>query len=77
MKSTTLNITRSQQGNSKGLPEKVGKHFKRVNAALSGKHTQQLYDRLSWKDASVLMQLRTGMAKLNEYLYRINVAQAD
>jgi hypothetical protein len=77
MKSTTLNIARSQQGTSKALPEKVGKHVKRVDAALPGKHTRQLYDRLSWKEASVLAQLRTGMARLNVYLHRINVAQTD
>ena len=40
-------------------------------------HTRQLYDRLSWKEASVLAQLRTGMARLNGYLYRINVAETD
>jgi hypothetical protein len=44
MKSTTLSIARSQQGTSKGLPEKVGKHVKRVDVALPGKHTQQLYN---------------------------------
>jgi hypothetical protein len=54
MKSTTLNIARSQQGTSKGLPENVGKHVKRVDAALPCKHTRQLYDRLIWKEASVL-----------------------
>ena len=77
MKSTTLNIARSQAATSKGLPENVGRHAKRVDAALPGKHTRQLYDRLSWKEASVLAQLRTGMARLNGYLYRINVAQTD
>jgi hypothetical protein len=77
IKSTTLNITRSQQGTSKGLPEKVGKHVKKVDAALPGKHTRQLYNRLSWKEASMLAQLRTGMARLNVYLHRINVAQTD
>lgn len=54
-----------------------GRHAKRVDAALPGKHTRQLYDQLSWKEASVLAQLRTGMARLNGYLYRINVAQTD
>jgi hypothetical protein len=77
IKSITLNIARSQQGTSKALPEKVGKHVKRVDAVLPGKHTRQLYDRLSWKEASVLAQLQTGMARLNVYLYRINVAQTD
>jgi hypothetical protein len=77
MKSTTLNIARSQAATNKGLPENVGRHAKRVDAALPGKHTRQLYDQLSWKEASVLAQLRTGMARLNGYLYRINVAQTD
>ncbi|KAI2955871.1 hypothetical protein CBS147352_10985 [Aspergillus niger] len=77
MKSTTLNLARSQAVTTKALPEDVGRHVKRVDAALPGKHTRQLYDGLSWKEATVLAQLRTGMARLNEYLYRINVAQTD
>jgi hypothetical protein len=75
MKSTILNIAQSQAATSKGLPENVGRHAKRVDAALPGKHTRQLCDHLSWKEASVLTQLRTGMARLNGYLYRINVAR--
>lgn len=77
MKSTTLNIARPQAATSHGLPENLGRHAKSVDAALPGKHTRQLYDRLSWKKASVLAQLRTGMARLNGYLYRINVADTD
>jgi hypothetical protein len=66
-----------QAAASKGLPENVGRHVKRVDAALPEKHTRQLYDRLSWKEASALAQLRTGMARLNGHLFRINVAQTD
>ncbi|CEJ62705.1 Putative Reverse transcriptase [Penicillium brasilianum] len=77
MKSTTLKIARSQAAPSNDLPGNVGRHVKRVDAALPGKHTRQLYDRLSWKEASVLAQLRTGMARLNSYLCRINVADSD
>ncbi|OQE10076.1 hypothetical protein PENFLA_c095G04748 [Penicillium flavigenum] len=77
MKSTTLNIARAQAVPSNDLPANIGRHAKRVDAALPGKHTRQLYDRLSWKEASVLAQLRTGMARLNGYLYRINVADTD
>lgn len=77
MKSTTLNIARKRAGPSNGLPENTGRHAKRVDAALPGKHTRQLYDQLSWKEASVLAQLRTGMARLNAYLSRINVAETD
>ncbi|KAJ5730151.1 uncharacterized protein N7483_004659 [Penicillium malachiteum] len=77
MKSTTLNLARSQVNTGKSLPENVGKHVKRVDIALPGKHTRQLYDRLSWKEVSVLAQLRTGMARLNGYLSQINVAETD
>jgi hypothetical protein len=69
MKSTTSNIARSQAVPRDGLPVDIGKHAKRVDAALPGRHTRQLYDRLSWKEASVLAQLRTGMARPNVYLY--------
>lgn len=77
MKSTTLNFARPQAATWKDLPENVGEHSKRVDAALPGKHTRQLYDRLSWKEASVLAQLRTGMARLNGYLHRLKAAQTD
>ena len=77
MKSTTLNLAQSQVNPGNSLPENVGKHVKRVDSALPGKHTRQLYDRLSWKEASVLAQLRTGMARLNGYLSQINVAETD
>ncbi|KAJ5288046.1 hypothetical protein N7478_003732 [Penicillium angulare] len=77
MKSTTLNIARSQAVPSSELPENIGRHAKRVDAALPGKHTRQLYDCLTWKEATVLAQLRTGMARLNGYLNQINVAETD
>ncbi|CEJ61866.1 Putative Reverse transcriptase [Penicillium brasilianum] len=77
MKSTTLKIARSQAAPSNDLPGNVGRHVKRVDAALPGKHTRQLYDPLSWKEASVLAQLRTGMARLKSYLCRINVADTN
>ncbi len=76
-RSTTLSIARSKRGNTKCLPEKVGSHSKRVDAALPGKHTRQLYDRLAWREARVLAQLRTGMTRLNAYLHRIKVAATD
>ncbi|KZL63694.1 putative transposable element [Colletotrichum incanum] len=46
-------------------------------AALPGKHTRQLYDSLSWKQASILAQLRTGMARLNWYLHQIGAAASE
>lgn len=77
MKSTTLNLARSQAVPRNTLPADVGKHAKRVDAALPGRHTQLLYDRLSRKEATVLAQLRTSIARLNGYLYRINAADTD
>jgi ribonuclease HI len=77
MRSTTLRIARAKRDTTKALPEKVGRHSKRVDAALPGKHTRQLYDHLSRKEAAVLSQLRTGMARLNSYLYRIDAAESD
>lgn len=77
MKSTTLNLARPQAVPRNILPQDVGYHAKRTDAALPGKHTRLLYDCLSWKEATVLAQLRTGMARLNGYLYRINPAATD
>ena len=77
MRSTTLRIAQAKRDTTRRLPEKVGKHSKRVDTALPGKHTRQLYDRLSGKEASVLAQLRTGMARLNGYLHRIAVVESD
>jgi hypothetical protein len=77
MRSTTLNIARSSQRASKRLPDNVGKFSKKVDAALPGKHTRLLYDGLSRREASVLAQLRTGMARLNGYLFRISIAASQ
>ena len=77
MRSTTLNLTRAELGTTKKLPDNVGQHSKRIDKALPGKHTRQLYEGLSWREATVLAQLRTGMARLNTYLHRINAAPTD
>ncbi|EXA29119.1 hypothetical protein FOVG_19340 [Fusarium oxysporum f. sp. pisi HDV247] len=74
MRSTTLNIARSGQCTRKQLPDNVGKFSTRVDAALPGKHIRLLYDGLSRREASVLAQLRTGMARLKGYLFWIRVA---
>ena len=76
MRSITHNIAR-KQGNIKKVPEKVGNYSKRIDTALSGKHTRQLYDQLSQKESNVLAQLRTGMAQLNTYLHRIKACNTD
>jgi ribonuclease HI len=68
MRSTTLNIQKQKLKTERCIPEKVGKHAKRIDAALPGNHTRLLYDELPWTERSVLAQLRTGMSALNNYL---------
>ncbi len=77
MRSTTLNNARAKLGATRPLPEKVGSHSKRVDAALPGKHTRQLYDQRPWAEATILAQLRTGMNRLNTYLFRIGAVGSD
>jgi hypothetical protein len=77
VKSTTLNVARAKRGTTRSLPENVGKLSKRVDTALPGKHTQKLYDQLTQREASMLAQLRTGMARLNLYLFIIKAAPSD
>jgi hypothetical protein len=76
-RSTTLNIARAALGATRSLPEKTGKLSKKVDIALPGKHTRILYDQLTQKEASVLAQLRTGIARLNSYLFLIKAAPSD
>ncbi|KAM6513243.1 hypothetical protein FALCPG4_18928 [Fusarium falciforme] len=73
-RSTTLSIAEAERQSTERLPEGVGKYSKKVDSALPGKHTRKLYDLLTWKEARVLAQLRTGMARLNGYLYQIGAA---
>ena len=54
-----------------------GKHSRDVDAALPGKHTKVIYDMLNKKEAGILSQLRTGMARINSYLHRIGAAGTD
>ncbi|KAL9563893.1 hypothetical protein ACKAV7_011928 [Fusarium commune] len=75
-KTTILSGTRAGLRNERKLQDGVGRYSK-VDLALPGKHTRLLYNQLSWKEASVLAQLRTGMARLNGYLYQIRAAPSD
>jgi hypothetical protein len=58
------------------LPAGVGRYSKELDAALPGDHTKGLYDPLTKAEASILAQLRTGMARLNGYLHRIGAAES-
>ncbi|KZL63698.1 reverse transcriptase [Colletotrichum incanum] len=76
--STALgNALQRAQAINRRLPEGVGNFSKKVDAALPGIHMRQLYDDLSRKQASVLAQLRTGMARLNWYLHQMGAVATD
>ena len=76
-KSTIINKARAERRKGKTLPREVGQHLKRIDTALPGRHTQILYNALGRKEAGLLAQLRTGMARLNGYLHQIGVVESD
>jgi hypothetical protein len=76
-KSTIINIARAERRKHRTLPEEVGKHFEKIDAAIPGRHTRKLYNAFGRKEACILAQLRTGMARLNGYLHHIGVADTD
>ena len=75
-KSTVINNVIAR-GKARTLPDGVGKYSREIDTALPGKHTRTLYDALKRREASVLAQLRTGMARLNGYLHQIGAAESD
>jgi hypothetical protein len=76
-KSTILNVAKAKRRIDKTLPNGVGKHLKKIDTALPGRHTRTLYDALGRREANMLAQLRTGMARLNGYLHRIGAVESD
>jgi hypothetical protein len=76
MGSTMLSVARSMVPVNSNLPDNVGKHSKKIDKALPGKHTKTIYQ-LTSREASVLVQLRTGMSSSNDHLYRIEAAPSD
>lgn len=67
----------AQQRQCARLPVRVGKYSKRIDTALPGEHTRGLYDQLERREAETLVQLRTGMARLNGYLHKIGAAASE
>ena len=47
-----------------------------LDTALPGKHTKDMYDQMTGKQAAVLCQLRTGMNRLNSYLAKIRAKES-
>ncbi|EHK19849.1 uncharacterized protein TRIVIDRAFT_193271 [Trichoderma virens Gv29-8] len=74
MQSTTLNLEKKKLTSERHFPDGVGKHSKRVDAALPGQHTRQLYDNRPWIERNVLAQMRTDRTRLNNSMYRIHAA---
>lgn len=54
----------------------IGRAIKAIDAAFPGKHTKALYRSRSRAEAGLLVQLRTGACRLNEYLFKIDVAES-
>jgi hypothetical protein len=76
-KATTFRIAKIETQQEQTLPAGVGQYSKELDVALPGKHTKALYNALKRPEANVLAQLRTGMARLNGYLYRIGAVDSD
>ena len=76
-RSTRTRLVVAQLHQQRRLPDRVGGYSKRIDRALPGKHTQALYDGLKRREADVLSQLRTGMARINSYLSKIGAAESD
>jgi hypothetical protein len=75
-KATILHEMRERIKVNRALPEGIGRYSKELDAALPGKHTKALYDTLN-KKRRAYCQLRTGMARINSYLYRIRASGTD
>jgi hypothetical protein len=74
-KATVLHLA-NQKLQGKSI-ERVGEYTRKLDTALPGRHTRILYNSFNHTGASILAQLRTGMARLNGYLHRIGAAESD
>jgi hypothetical protein len=74
-KSTVLCLAKQEHEGK--LIEGVGEYTRKLDTALPGKHTRLLYNGFKRTEACILAQLRTGMSRLNGFLYRINAAETD
>lgn len=74
---TAYNKARNTLRQPKRIPTGVGRYTKELDAAIPGKHTKKLYDALDKREAGVLAQLRTGMSRLNGYLYKIGATDTE
>ena len=75
-RSTTIRRVIEALKLSRTLPGETGNFTAKLDKALPGKHTKKLYDNLKKTEAKILIQLRTAMGRINEYLYRIGAAES-
>ncbi|KAI7768292.1 hypothetical protein LZL87_014184 [Fusarium oxysporum] len=75
-RSTRIRLAMTKQSQTTPLG-RFRKYSKTIDMALPGKHTRALYDLLTRKEADVLVQLRTGLAKLNNFLHKIDTVESD
>ncbi|EAQ90194.1 hypothetical protein CHGG_06813 [Chaetomium globosum CBS 148.51] len=77
-KSTAMRLAMERQRATRVLPVGVGKFSKAMDAALPGKHTRHLYDKLKRKEALAYWRSsEPGMARLNGFLSRIGAVESD
>jgi hypothetical protein len=58
-------------------PTMFGESVCRIDTAWPGDHTRRVYDSLSKRQASALVQLRTGMTPLNGYLHFMGASETS
>lgn len=76
-KATAIRLAMDTTHQDWTLPEGIGKYSKAIDIALPGKHVKDLYNGLNRKEAKTLVQLRTGMSRLNSYLNKIGAVDSD
>ena len=76
-KATILAAILQKSREKRELPKGIGKYTIEIDGALPGKHTKLLHDSFKRTEAEILAQLRTGMARLNEYLHRTRASESD
>ena len=54
-----------------------GRYTKNIDRALPQRHSKRLDGSLGHEYSNILAQLRTGKARLNSYLHRINAVSTD
>jgi hypothetical protein len=69
-----INRDRSEGPNPFDTTRLPGQYTWKMDQALPGKHTLQLYGSLTSDQASILIQARTGHCRLNQYLSRAGLS---